>query len=84
MKVRYIGETFGGEYLGLTNGKIYECIGIEYSMLRVIDDEGEDYLYSATNPRPMSGYSQGGRWEIVEDDEGGTLRRVLDNGNIEV
>lgn len=83
MKVRYIGETFGGEYLGLTDGKVYECVGAELGMLRVIDDEGEDYLYSAIAPKPISGYSRGGKREIVEDDEGGTLRRMLGSGSIE-
>ena len=46
MKVRYKGPTFGGGVLGLTDGKTYECTGIEYDLLRIIDDEGEDYLYS--------------------------------------
>ncbi len=51
MKVKYIGKTFGIE--GLTNGKIYECIGIEDGMLRIIDDSGEDYLYSAIKPASL-------------------------------
>ena len=48
MKVRYKGPTFGGGFLGLTDGKTYECVGVEYDLLRIIDDEGEDYLYSAS------------------------------------
>jgi len=44
MKVRYKGPTFGGGFLGLTDGKTYECVGVEYDLLRIIDDEGEDYL----------------------------------------
>ncbi len=65
MKVKYIGESFGVD--GLTNNKVYNCLGVESGMLRVIDDSGEDYLYSARNPRPLDGSSKGGKWEIVED-----------------
>lgn len=65
MKVKYVGESFGVD--GLTNGKIYECLGVESGMLRIIDDSEEDYLYSAINPRPLDGGSKGGKWEIVED-----------------
>ena len=41
MKVKYIGESFGA--VSLTNGKIYECLGFDNGMLRVIDDSEEDY-----------------------------------------
>ena len=78
MKLRYVGESFGAA--GLTDGAIYDCLeidrtdeqGVEFGvMLRVVDDSGEDYLYSPTNPRPLDGSSPGGRWEIVEDDTKG-------------
>ncbi len=75
MKVKYIGESFGA--VSLTDKKIYECIGIENGMLRVVDDSGEDYLYSAINPRPLDGSSKGGRWEIVKDDENKTLEKLF-------
>ena len=65
MKLKYIGETFYGG-LGLTNGKVYETSIDKSGMYRVIDDSGEDYLYSPTNPGPLDGSSKGGRWEIVE------------------
>lgn len=77
MKVRYIGETFGGGYTGLTNGKVYECIGIEYDLLRIIDDEGEDYLYSSKAPGPLDKSSPTGKWEIVEDDDTGSLAQIV-------
>ena len=67
MKLRYIGESFGVDEL--TNGKIYEATlgeGAEEGFYRVIDDSGEDYLYSMVNPAPLDGSSPGGRWEIVE------------------
>ena len=65
MKARYVGESFGGD--SLTNGKIYEILGDDHGMYRVIDDSGEDYLYSKDNPAPLDGSSKGGRWEIIEE-----------------
>ena len=63
MKLRYIGPSFGIH--SLTNGKVYEAIE-EDGMCRVIDDSGEDYLYSMTNPAPLDGSSPGGCWEVIE------------------
>lgn len=74
MKIRYIGESFGVD--SLTNGNIYTCTGIENNMLRVIDDSGEDYLYSSSNPAPLDGSSSGGKWEIVRD-YNDKLKRVI-------
>ena len=65
MKARYVGESFGVD--SLTNGKIYEILGEDHGMYRVIDDSGEDYLYSKENPAPLDGSSPGGRWKIVEE-----------------
>ncbi|MEG2395904.1 MAG: hypothetical protein RSB11_02605 [Oscillospiraceae bacterium] len=78
MKVQYIGETFGA--VSLTDGKIYECLGYEadFDMLRIIDDSGEDYLYSLLNPLPLDGSSIGGKFIIVEDDENKSLKRLMD------
>ena len=64
MKVKYIGESFGID--SLTNEKIYDAEEENEYMYRVIDDSGEDYLYSKTKPAPLDGSSPGGRWEIVE------------------
>ncbi len=76
MKVRYVGESFGA--VGLTNGKVYECLGVEGPFLRVIDDSEEDYLYSAKAPAPLDPREgPGGRWEIVEDDDKGTLQKAI-------
>lgn len=74
MKVKYIGETFYGGF-GVTNGKIYKCIGIEDDFLRIIDDEEEDYLYPIVNPSPLDGSSEGGKWEIIEDINGILIRK---------
>lgn len=75
MKLKYIGDSFGVD--SLTNGKIYDCLEFENGMLRVVDDSGEDYLYSVINPRPLDGSSKGGKWEIIEDDEKGTLTALF-------
>lgn len=75
MKVKYIGKSFGVE--SLTNGKIYECIGIEDGMLRIIDDSGEDYLYSAIKPSSLENMNLGGKWEIVEDNENKDLAKII-------
>lgn len=83
MRVKYIGESFGVD--SLTSGKVYECLGIEHeAALRIIDDSEEDYLYSALNPRParMDDPCPGGRWEIVEDDEKGTLTKLFQKYNL--
>ena len=64
MKLKYIGESFGVD--SLTDGKIYKATD-EGDFYRVIDDSGEDYLYSKVNPAPLDGSSPGGKWEIVEE-----------------
>ncbi len=64
-KLKYIGKTFGA--ISLTNNKIYNCIGYDdKGWLKIVDDSDEDYVYSATNPGPLDGLSDGGKWEIVE------------------
>ena len=77
MKVKYIGESFGVD--SLTDGHVCECVSVEndFGFLRIIDDSGEDYLYSATNPRPLDHSCEGGRWEIIEDDPMGTLKKAI-------
>lgn len=65
MILRYKGESFGAA--SLTDGKLYKAEIDESGMYRVIDDSGEDYLYSSTNPAPLDGSSRGGIWEIVEE-----------------
>lgn len=64
MRLKYIGETFGA--VSLTNGKVYDATVEDEDYYRVIDDSGEDYLYSKVNPAPLDGSSKGGKWEIVE------------------
>jgi hypothetical protein len=46
MKIRFIKKNFDGiEYRDLTLGNIYRVIGIEADDYRVINDEGQPYLY---------------------------------------
>ena len=64
-RLRYIGKTCG--ILTLTNNKIYDCVGIDNELLRIVDDEGEDYLYPIKNPKPLDEFEyKGGKWELVE------------------
>ena len=77
MKVRYVGISFGVE--SLTNGKIYECIGIEDGMLRIIDDSGEDYLYSAIKPSSLEDINLCGKWEIVQDNKNKDLEKLINS-----
>lgn len=64
MRLKYTGKSFYSGF-GLTKGKTYECLGIELNMLRIIDDEGEDYLYPADIG-----------WEIIEDNTG-ELKEII-------
>ena len=73
MKVKYMGESFGIE--GLTNGNEYEVIAIEDDMIRIIDDSGEDYLYSIVKPCSLENSNKCGRWEIIEDNENKDLEK---------
>lgn len=79
MKLKYIGPTFGIE--SLTNGKVYICLGFEEGLLRIVDDSEEDYLYSVI-PGPWDDPTIRGRWEVVEDDENGTLTKLFEEVRI--
>ena len=88
MKVKYIGPDIGATCL--TNGKIYVVSEIDEltGALRILDDDpvGFDdwdldcppgYLYSPTKPKSLYGEYQGGHFEIVEDDEKGSLKKAI-------
>lgn len=74
IKIKYIGEDI---FLSLLNGKIYECIGIEDDLVRVIDEENEDYLYAILRPKPLDNSSEGGIWEVIEDTEDNLFGKAL-------
>lgn len=78
MKVKYVGVSFGID--SLTDQRVYEVLEYdsEIGALRLIDDSGEDYLYSPVHPRPIADPSHpGGRFEIIEDDEQGSLHSAI-------
>lgn len=91
MKVRYIGPDIGAT--GLTGGKVYEVTEVDKltGALRIKDDDPmgfddwddyvEDclpgYLYSPKEPGSADGTYTGGHFEIVEDDEAGTLHKAI-------
>ena len=88
MKVKYIGPDIGAT--GLTNGKIYVVSEIDEltGALRILDDDpmGFDdwdldcppgYLYSPVRPKALNGEYKGGKFEIIEDDEKGSLRKAI-------
>ena len=79
MKLRYLGPSFGVD--SLTDGKIYECLGLDAGLLRIVDDSDEDSLYSVV-PGPMWDESIRGRWEVVEDDEDRTLTKLFEDVRI--
>lgn len=82
MKVKYVGENIGAT--GLTNGKIYDVLEVDdlTGALRIVDDSEEEcgYLYSPTQPQAMFGKYKDGKFEIIEDDNEGSLSRAL-NGD---
>lgn len=74
-KLKYVGESFGID--SLTNNGIYDVIEVlPDDLIRVIDDSGEDYLYSINNPAPFDGSSKGGKWEIAND-KAGLLKKYI-------
>lgn len=78
MKVRYVGPDIGID--GLVNGKEYLVIEVDSlsGYLSVIDESGEDYLYHPKRPQAIAGEYKGGKFEIVEDDEGQTLKKSIE------
>lgn len=77
MKVRYLGPDIGVD--GLFNGNVYEVVKIDdlTGYLSVVDESGEDYLYHPKRPQAIAGEYEGGRFEIIGDDERGTLHKAI-------
>ena len=67
-KLKYVGKSFG--VASLTDGCVYDCLEVDLPFVRVIDDSGEDYLYSIFMPSDMEDLDLCGKWEIVEDKTG--------------
>ena len=77
MKVRYVGKSYGVD--SMTDGKVYEVLEVDEITggLRIVDDSGEDYLYHPKAPKPNGAKEAYGRYEIVEDDASGSLRKAI-------
>ncbi|NLI91851.1 MAG: hypothetical protein GX434_06465 [Peptococcaceae bacterium] len=43
MKIKYLGEN--DDSIDLIKDKVYDVISVEKEWYRIIDEEGEDYLY---------------------------------------
>ena len=43
MKVKYVGDTYK---VSLVKGNIYDVISVEEGCYRIVDETGEDYLFS--------------------------------------
>ena len=77
MKVSYVGKRYGVD--SMTDGKVYEVLEVDEITggLRIVDDSGEDYLYHPKEPKPNGAKEAYGRYEIVEDDASGSLRKAI-------
>jgi hypothetical protein len=77
LKVKYIGESFGVD--SMTDGKEYDVLEVDglTGALRIVDNSGEDYLYHPKSPKPNGAKRAYGRYEIIEDDENGSLKRAI-------
>ena len=78
MRVKYIGPDIGID--GLFDGGVYEVAYIDEitGYLAIIDESGEDYLYHPKRPQSIAGEYKGGRFEVVED-ENGELENAIYN-----
>ena len=56
IKVKFIGET---DPIYMVNGKNYDVISLEKTWYRIVDEEGEDYLYP---PELFEVVDEGGEW----------------------
>ena len=82
MKVKYHGIDIGVD--GLRDNGIYTVLEVDNftGMLRIIDESDEDYLYSPKKPQAICGTYKGGYFEIIEDDENGTLSQAINGMSI--
>lgn len=67
-KVKFIGSAPGYD---LTNGRVYDCIGVRNHLLMLIDDTKDYYLYLPQDGnRILSKEAQGAGFIIVDDPTG--------------
>lgn len=77
-KVRYIGKDHKGS---ITNGKLYDCIGLTFGDIQIIDDSGEAYWYSAIGPALSSGTDRN-FWLVEEDNSSNKILSDSISGKI--
>lgn len=79
MRVKYIGPNIGID--GLFDNGVYEVLEVDEvsGALRIVDESGEDYLYSPVRPKAFTGKYKGGCFQIIEDDGNGTLFKAINN-----
>ncbi len=77
-KLMYIGKSFKGD---LINGKTYDCFDISFGDVQVIDETGDLYWYSATNPAGGGGKDHS-VWAVVEDNSDNKLLTAFVSGDI--
>jgi len=75
-KVKYLGPKIRAAF---TDNEIYKVIEVDKitGALRIVDDSEDNYLYSPTEPKLLDDEYKGGRFEIVEDDEKGSLSMAI-------
>ena len=81
MRVRYVGPS--QQVKSLTNHQIYSVLFVDPPFISIIDDSQESYEYFIVNPGMLDG-KMTGRFEIVEDDEKGTLEKAFYAARIEL
>ena len=62
MKAKYVGNI---NTIALKKGKVYDVMSVEKGWFRIMTELDDDYLFPPE------------QFEIIEDDEGRTLRRVI-------
>ena len=77
-KLMYIGKSFKGD---LINGKTYDCFDISFGDVQIIDETGELYWYSATNPAGGGGKDHS-VWAVIEDNSDNKLLTAFVSGDI--
>lgn len=79
MKVKYVGPNLGAT--GFEGGGVYEVLQVDEltGALRIIDESGEPegYLYHPKEPAMLDVSCTGAHFEIVEDDEQGSLYQAI-------
>lgn len=66
-RVKYIGDNV---FITFTDGKEYDVVYNTVGNIAIVDDEGEDYIHSLSDPTYRSKDNINGKFEIVDDPRG--------------